>query len=39
MAGEILASNRHMIELVRELGFEIGASPEDPAVKVASKAL
>ncbi|MCO6413490.1 MAG: bifunctional acetate--CoA ligase family protein/GNAT family N-acetyltransferase, partial [Thiogranum sp.] len=39
MTGEVLASNRNMLELVRELGFDISASADDPNVKVVVKTL
>ncbi len=37
--GLILANNANMLRLMKSLGFSIGAFPEDPDFKLASKAL
>lgn len=39
MTGEILASNRHMLDLVANLGFRIQSRPEDPGVKTVTRSL
>ncbi len=39
MEGEVLATNRSMLELVRRLGFEVSASEEDVAIKYVVKQL
>jgi acetyltransferase len=39
MTGEILSSNRHMLELVRNLDFQVRSRPDDPSVKTVSRAL
>jgi acetyltransferase len=39
MSGEILASNRGMLKLAEEMGFEIGVSPADPALRRATLSL
>jgi len=39
MEGEVLADNRHMLDLARSLGFATSTSPQDPSIKVVSKAL
>ena len=39
MSGEILATNRHMLELAESLGFELHTSPDDPGIRVARRAL
>ncbi|HEY9198438.1 MAG TPA: bifunctional acetate--CoA ligase family protein/GNAT family N-acetyltransferase [Gammaproteobacteria bacterium] len=39
MEGEVLASNQPMLALVRDLGFNVRTSPDDPAVKRVSRAL
>jgi acetyltransferase len=39
MEGEILANNTRMLSLVRHLGFKSHTSPDDPNIKVVSRAL
>ena len=39
MEGEVLASNQGMLALVRDLGFDVRTSPEDPGVKRVNRAL
>jgi acetyltransferase len=39
MEGEVLATNRSMLELVRRLGFEISTSEEDASIKRIVKQL
>ena len=39
MEGEVLSSNQPMLGLVRDLGFTVRTSPDDPAVKRVSRAL
>ena len=39
MEGEVLASNSEMLGLVTRLGFVIQPSPDDPGVKLVSRAL
>jgi acetyltransferase len=39
MEGEVLASNQPMLALVRDLGFSVRTSPDDPAVKRVNRAL
>jgi acetyltransferase len=39
MEGEVLGSNQGMLALVRDLGFSVRTSPDDPAVKRVSRAL
>ncbi len=39
MIGEVLAENRPMLALCRDLGFDIGISPEDPAIRIAVRRL
>jgi len=39
MTGEILASNRHMLDLVANLGFRIQSRSEDPGVKTVTRSL
>jgi acetyltransferase len=39
MSGEILTINRHMLDLVLELGFSVRPSDEDRSIQVASKLL
>ena len=39
MEGEVLGSNQPMLALVRDLGFTVRTSPDDPAVKRVSRAL
>jgi acetyltransferase len=37
--GFILANNRNMLKLMKDLGFVIHADPDDPAMRIAAKAL
>jgi acetyltransferase len=39
MSGEILASNQGMLKLAGQMGFEIGPSPADPALRRATLSL
>jgi acetyltransferase len=39
MTGEILASNRHMLDLVSKLGFRVQTRAEDSRVKTVSRSL
>lgn len=39
MQGEVLATNRSMLELVRRLGFEVSTSEEDASIKWIVKRL
>lgn len=39
MEGEVLSTNQDMLRLVKSLGFTIVTSPDDPAIKRASKVL
>ena len=39
MEGEILSNNTNMLSLVRHLGFAVHTSPEDPGIKVVTRAL
>jgi len=39
MSGEILASNRGMLKLAGQMGFDIGQSPVDPALRRATLSL
>ncbi len=37
--GEVLADNRHMLDLARSLGFSTVTSPHDPGIKIVTKQL
>ncbi|MGD2074561.1 MAG: GNAT family N-acetyltransferase [Gammaproteobacteria bacterium] len=39
ITGEILSSNQHMLELVRNLDFQVQSRPDDPSIKVVSRPL
>jgi acetyltransferase len=39
LVGEVLAENRPMLEMCRELGFRIAANPSDTALSVVRKPL
>ncbi|MEJ2576476.1 MAG: bifunctional acetate--CoA ligase family protein/GNAT family N-acetyltransferase, partial [Gammaproteobacteria bacterium] len=39
MTGEILSSNRHMLELVTNLGFQVHSRSDDPSIKRVSRPL
>ena len=37
MEGEVLADNQPMLSLVRELGFSINPSPDDPGIRIVER--